>query len=137
MAGLTRPEGNLFAAAVIVAAAVLTASSGGARNALKHTLLYYVLPGAAYFAARYAYYGHPFPVPYYLKLDNGAGVFQGHEYVASFLLRLGGATIFAAAAVLWKGCRAMIPASVLVGAGLLYGLSPHTSSVINGDSSSR
>ena len=81
--GLARPEGNLAAGAVLAA---LFAVAPEDRAALARSATrYYILPGAAYFAWRWSYYGHPFPLPFYIKVEAATGL-AGLPYVTSYLL---------------------------------------------------
>ena len=65
--GLTRPEGNL--AAVLLLGTTAGLLPRAPRRALaRASALLYLLPGALYFAWRFAYYGHLLPLPYYVKV---------------------------------------------------------------------
>ncbi|MFT3775378.1 MAG: hypothetical protein QM820_59285 [Minicystis sp.] len=81
--GLTRPEGNLVAGAGI-AASLLLAAPADRRALLTRSLALFVVPGALFFAWRYRYYGHPFPLSFYLKVA-GQGGFAGLGSVISFV----------------------------------------------------
>jgi len=64
--GLARPELNLASLAFIIA--VFRRLQGdGRRRFLRSVLLWYVLPGALYFAWRVSYYGALLPLPFYVK----------------------------------------------------------------------
>ena len=64
--GVTRPEANLFC--VVLLAIGILSSPGRARGApIVRGAFCYLLPGAAYFAWRYAYYGLLLPLPFYVK----------------------------------------------------------------------
>jgi hypothetical protein len=67
--GLTRPEANLFALGLVVAH-LFELPRARRGFFVRIALLGYVLPGAAYFVARMLYYGHPFPLPYYVKATS-------------------------------------------------------------------
>ena len=67
--GLARPEGNLFAA-VSSATLLLLLPRERRVELLKRLVLWYALPGAAYFAWRWAYYGLPLPLPFYVKVGD-------------------------------------------------------------------
>ena len=85
--GLTRPEGN--AIALLVLACAWFFSVPAIRKRLTwFSLGLYVLPGAVYFIWRYLYYGLPFPLPFYMKVLHGSGVFGGVNDVGTFLLYL-------------------------------------------------
>jgi arabinofuranosyltransferase len=88
--GLTRPEGNLIAAAAYV---VLLARCMGRRRALLGTVaLIHILPGALYFLWRWAYHGLPFPLPFYVKLAaNGGprGISDVMGFLSTYGIRLG------------------------------------------------
>jgi len=66
---LTRPEGNL-----VVAIGLLSAwwqLPPHERSPLaRRTVVFYVLPGAVYFAWRFLYYRHLMPLPYYVKATS-------------------------------------------------------------------
>jgi hypothetical protein len=94
-AHLTRPDAALFGACVIgneFLEAALTyrrndreASVRALRETATITAVW-VLPYAAYFAWRYAYYGLPFPNTYYLKLGGDIdGWARGLAYLEEFL----------------------------------------------------
>lgn len=61
--GLARPEAPLLVAAFVAAAAAVHGRAALRPRALALALA----PAAAYMAFRLAYYGHPFPNPYYAK----------------------------------------------------------------------
>jgi hypothetical protein len=81
-ASLTRPEGVACAVAGAVALAVARRGTrGGAREPLGRFAALYGIPGAAYFVARWTYYGRPLPNTFYAKVavpsdlhEFGAGV---------------------------------------------------------------
>ena len=64
--GLTRPELNL-AALAIIGVAWRRRSVMARRPFLRAVALWYVLPGALYFAWRVSYYGALLPLPFYVK----------------------------------------------------------------------
>lgn len=120
--GLTRPEGNLFALAQAVALVTLLPAAWRGR-AVKALLLAWVLPGAAYFAARWAYYGLPLPLPFYVKVAS-AGPFAGAKTVQAFLESRGPALLGLAvlgAALHW---RRALPATLGLAALLLFFCAP-------------
>ena len=87
--GLVRPDGNLVAC--VTAMVVLLVSPRPARaGLLRHLTALYVLPGAAYFAWRWSYYGHPLPLPFYVKAEHTAplaGLDEGVAFLADLLWR--------------------------------------------------
>jgi arabinofuranosyltransferase len=80
--GLTRPEGNLVSLIGLASALAIIPKPRRCYLA-KTVLLVYILPGAAYFVWRALYYGHLFPLPFYLKVLSG-GFLAGLYDVASF-----------------------------------------------------
>lgn len=89
--GLTRPEGNLVAAAGL-AGSFLLAAPRERRGLVLRALLLFVLPGALFFAWRHHYYGALFPLSFYLKVA-GQGALSGlgpvMSYVAMIVVHLG------------------------------------------------
>jgi hypothetical protein len=67
--GLVRPELNV--AAALLAASTWLRVRERRRELARGVTVAYVLPGAVYFAARAAYYGHAFPLPFYAKVTGG------------------------------------------------------------------
>ncbi len=69
LVGLTRPEGNAFNLAVLVVyvAASRRTSQAVWKQSIVPVLLLYVLPGMAYFLARWSYFGLPWPLPFLVK----------------------------------------------------------------------
>jgi len=67
--GLTRPEANLFVFCVL-AAHLCTLPRERRARFVRLVFFGYVLPAALYFLARMSYYGHPFPLPYYVKATS-------------------------------------------------------------------
>ncbi|NLH49527.1 MAG: hypothetical protein GX444_13150 [Myxococcales bacterium] len=66
--GLARPEGVAFAAFLFCAALATYRKLGRATQPLwKRVLLFFILPGAAYFVWRFSYYGHLLPNTFYAK----------------------------------------------------------------------
>ena len=69
LVGLSRPEGNI--AVVVGIVCLLVLGNRRRRTSLLSTsLVLYVIPGLIYLVWRYSYYGHLFPLPYYLKLGD-------------------------------------------------------------------
>lgn len=82
--GLTRPEGNLVAAASL-SLWVAAVEPPIRKKALGYLMALYVLPGAIYFCIRYTVYGLCFPLPFYVKLGED-GWFNGWRYVGGHVL---------------------------------------------------
>ncbi len=85
--GLTRPEGN--AISLLLLACGWFFSTPALRKRLTWASLgLYILPGAAYFLWRYQYYELMFPLPFYMKVLHGTGLFGGANEVGTYLLYL-------------------------------------------------
>lgn len=84
LVGLTRPEGNLVIVISVFAALILGKQFRRVGFILP-VLLIYVVPGAAYFVLRAAYFGHLLPAAFYIKaaLSNVPGT-PGWRAVAGF-----------------------------------------------------
>lgn len=119
---LTRPEGALAAALVLATVAALAPAPERSGH-LKRAIALVLLPFAAYWAARTAYYGLPFPLPFYVKLAH-PGRFPGAPVVGQWLrehgLRLGLALLFAFA----RPPRALWPAILATAALTAFFLLP-------------
>lgn len=124
--GCTRPEGNLITAIGLLATFCLVPRSHRLQI-LKATILFYVLPGALYFAWRFHFYGQLMPLPFYLKVGNQtglAGIRDVRGYLREIysliemLLFCGG--LFLA----FNKQRAAIPIILSMGAFLLFFLAP-------------
>jgi len=61
----------------------LRAPAAARRTLVRVTLVYALVPGALYYAARYAYFGLPFPLPFYVKAQGHGGL-AGLPDVAAF-----------------------------------------------------
>ena len=120
--GLLRPELNVVAAALF--AASFAARRGADRRwVARQAALGYALPGALFFAARAAWYGHLLPLPFHAKVAGGAAL-PGLGSVAAFgeaLLPM--VALPAAVALLLAPRRAALPA-VVVGLVAALGLLP-------------
>ena len=81
--GLTRPEGNLVVVTGLATTLILLPTEWKG-TLIKRTVLFYVLPGCAYFIWRAIYYGQLFPLPFYLKVVH-TGIFPGLAYVTNLL----------------------------------------------------
>jgi hypothetical protein len=85
--GLTRPEANPVVALILgIGCFASVRPERRARFALC-ALGLYLLPGAIYFGWRAHYFGHLFPIPFYLKVAS-QGPLAGSETVLSFLRAL-------------------------------------------------
>jgi arabinofuranosyltransferase len=85
--GMTRPEGNAIVLLLLAVAWFL--STRDVRKRLTwYSLGLYILPGAIYFLWRYLYYDLPLPLPFYMKVLHGAGLFGGAYEVGTYLLYL-------------------------------------------------
>ncbi len=89
LTSLTRPEGVLFAAVLLVIR-LLELWQQGQRRALLVFLglaaALYVLPGAAYFAWRWSYYGHLLPNTFYVKAGGNAGIRDVADWLLSVVI---------------------------------------------------
>jgi hypothetical protein len=118
LCGLARPEGNLVAmAALVVTWAVLPADH---RSRLGRAVAgFYLLPGAVYFAARWAYFGLPLPLPIYVKLRHPeafAGADDGISNALGLWWSFGWVLIAMAipGLSLWRRCLWSVPIAALV-----------------------
>jgi len=93
--GLSRPEGNLVTAFVL-AAAFWRAPGRDRRRLLAAASFGLVIPGAIYLAWRYAYYGVPLPLPFYVTTLTSMGS-SGWEKFLEFAAGIGvtGGVLFA------------------------------------------
>lgn len=87
--GVTRPDGNLIAILGIVTAIIL--NQDARRIRIAKYLLWYVGLGAVYFVWRYWYFGHLFPLPFYVKVAHSflGGLPIVSEFVKFFVMRAG------------------------------------------------
>ena len=120
--GLTRPEGVLFGL-VAIAGTYAYLPRSTARELLRSAAYLYALPALVYFAARFAYYRHPFPVSYYLKVDAPTGL-PGLPYVDSYAKRLFGAVLLSLAAFLPPPRRLLRPVGAVAVVVLIFGTVP-------------
>jgi arabinofuranosyltransferase len=122
LVGLTRPEGNLAVGMGLVGV-FLRIPKAARWKLLKTSLLALVLPGVVYFAWRLHYYGHAFPLPFYVTGGYGTGR-PGPEVVAAFLgsiaLPLG--LLFAAG--LFRTGRRLIPSLAAAATLMVFFLFP-------------
>ena len=115
--GLIRPEGNLVVVVGVVT--LLAINSDRRKRLLGSTLLFYVVPGLTYFAWRYSYYGHPFPLPYYLKLGHQQFM-AGRGAVKGFVLLLVWFLPLAALGIFGRAWRQLLPAAIAAGSLLAF-----------------
>ncbi len=85
--GMTRPEGNAIAL-LLLAFGWFFSTSAIRKKMIWYSLGLYVLPGAVYFAWRYLYYDLILPLPFYMKVLHGGGLFGGANEVGTYLLYL-------------------------------------------------
>jgi len=85
--GLTRPEGNAIVLLLLVCAWFFSAQAVRVKL-VWYSLVLYILPGVAYFAWRYLYYDLVLPLPFYMKVLHGGGLFGGASEVGAYLLYL-------------------------------------------------
>jgi hypothetical protein len=131
--GLTRPEGNLVAGVTLVT--IFFSAGPEARRTLARAVIgAYVVPGAVYFTWRFAYYGHPFPLPFYIKVSQQGGP-KGVQEVAAYLLQFGSRVLpFVVAGLVtspWPWARPAWPAWAAVGAFLGFFLFPEHIMAVN------
>lgn len=122
LVGLTRPDGNL--AVIVGLFALLVVLPKDKRRALIGVVsIFYLFPGAIYFIWRYTYYGHLFPLSFYLKV--GSSSFLAGKYrVLTFIVYLAthiGVLIFFA---LKKLNKCLIPALFSVASLWLFFIFP-------------
>ncbi len=84
--GMTRPEGVLVVALVLFVILARAPLRERRRIAL-WALALLAAPGALYFAWRVSYYGHFFPLSFYVKVDTDRG-FAGADKVLGFLVHV-------------------------------------------------
>jgi arabinofuranosyltransferase len=80
-----RPEMVLFVVFVLAASALM---SGRDRRPVLSVLAFSVLLGALYYVLRFAYYGLPLPLPFYIKQAD-LGNLKGLNHVGSYLRFVG------------------------------------------------
>jgi len=85
--GLTRPEGNAIAL-LVLACGWFFSTPPLRRRLLFSSLVLYVLPGVVYFIWRTQYYDLLLPLPFYMKVLHGTGLFGGASEVGTYLLYL-------------------------------------------------
>ncbi len=120
--GLVRPELNV--AAVLLLGWTLAHAHEPRRTALARGIaLSYLLPGAAYFAARAAYYGYLLPIPFHEKIAGGPLFPAAGNALAFGQALLASSALFAAVATLLAP-RAVAPAWLAIGAVVAVGFLP-------------
>jgi hypothetical protein len=87
LVGLSRPEGVL-ASVCVLGAAFWAAPPAVRPRLLRATVVGFVLPGAIYFARRFAYYGVPLPLTFYVTTLTHSGT-TGLEKFQEFVARVG------------------------------------------------
>jgi len=85
--GMTRPEGNAITLLLLACGWFLSAQTIRKRLTW-FSLGLYVLPGALYFTWRFLYYDLILPLPFYMKILHGTGLFGGSSEVGSYLIYL-------------------------------------------------
>lgn len=85
--GLTRPEANPVVALILAVGCFASVPAERRARFALCALGLYVLPGAIYFGWRAHYFGHLFPIPFYLKVAS-QGPLAGSGTVLSFLRAL-------------------------------------------------
>ena len=85
--GMTRPEGNVIVLLLLVCGWFFSAPTVRKRL-MWFSLGLYILPGALYFLWRYQYYRLLLPMPFYMKVLHGTGLFGGANEVGAYLLAL-------------------------------------------------
>jgi hypothetical protein len=122
LASATRPEGNLAVLAGAIAAAAML-PRGHRGSWLRALLFVYLLPTGLYVVWRAAYYGQPFPLPFYVKVAAQAGL-AGQSEVVAFLRSM---AVTVGPLALLGGVRAprpLRPALVAAGIFLVFYLVP-------------
>lgn len=86
---LVRPDGVVFAVPLVLSRLLLTRE--GFWRRVGQALLFAGVPGLAYFAWRAHYFGHLFPLPFYVKshFDRVAGLFCAESVVANMKFVVG------------------------------------------------
>ena len=108
LVALTRPEGNL---PVIIgtAAACILLPRAQRLPLLARMALLYVLPIALFHLWRVAYYGHLFPLPFYVKVAHAQGL-AGLEHMRLFAVFLGLPCLTLLLCALLRKWRQLFPA---------------------------
>jgi hypothetical protein len=100
---LARPDLGLFFAVCIAGALgrfALARDGASVRRIAGVIALTFVVPGAAYFAWRWSYFGWPLPNTYYVKQSAGLVDSLGFRTVRDFVLRVAGPYLVIAAGLL-------------------------------------
>lgn len=85
--GMTRPEGNAIVLLLLIYG-WFSSMPGVRKKLLWSSLGLYIFPGAVYFAWRVLYYNLILPLPFYMKVLHGSGLFGGANEVGTYLLYL-------------------------------------------------
>jgi hypothetical protein len=90
LVGMTRPEGHV-AVVIGFASALLIVPPARRRPLVRIALMGYVLPTLVHQAWRWAYYGLPFPLSFYVKVEGTGwpGAAEVQRFLAAFATRLG------------------------------------------------
>jgi len=87
LVGMTRPEGNAIVL-LLLACGWFFGTPAVRKKLTWYSLGLYALPGALYFTWRALYYDLALPLPFYMKVLHGAGIFGGANEVGAYLLSL-------------------------------------------------
>jgi len=85
--GMTRPEGNAIVLLLLIFGWFF-AKAETRKRLTWVSLVLYIVPGALYFLWRYLYYDLILPLPFYMKVLHGSGIFGGANEVGTYLLAL-------------------------------------------------
>jgi hypothetical protein len=119
---LTRPEGAV-AGALVIAVTAWHLDAREQRALARWSLALFALPFAAYWGARWWYYGLPFPLPFYVKLST-PGALPGAPDVLGWLTKHAKHAGLLALVALWRPSRALRPAAAVLVALLAFFLLP-------------
>ncbi len=121
---LTRPEGALVAA-IGLATTLLLLPGPDRATLVRRTALLYLVPGCAYFAWRWRYYGHLFPLPFYVKVSSPHSLAGLHDTLA-FVKSIGSRVGLLAVGVLVRPHKRLLPALACSGVfGLFFVVPSH------------
>jgi len=83
--GMTRPEGNAISL-LLLGFGWFFSKSAIRKRLIWFSLGLYIFPGALYFLWRFLYYDLILPLPFYMKVLHGGGLFGGTNEVGTYLL---------------------------------------------------